>query len=82
MLRAAGTFCKPEPRAQHLLPVMTCDPCRDFQAAFASALDDCNYSLSMKPKYVKVLMRRAAVLDKLDKLEEALAGDVPVVLVP
>jgi hypothetical protein len=44
------------------------------QAAYASALDDCNESLSMKPKYVKVLMRRATVLDKLEKLDEALAG--------
>jgi hypothetical protein len=42
------------------------------QAADAAA--DCTAALELKPKYVKVLLRRCAAFEKLDKLDEALAG--------
>ena len=37
-------------------------------------VDDCGAALECKPGYVKVLMRRAAALQALDKLDEAAAG--------
>lgn len=37
------------------------------------AAEDCSKSLELKPDYVKVLMRRCQVYEKLEKLEEALA---------
>lgn len=35
------------------------------------ALDDCNESLKYNPNYVKVLVRRAQILEKLDRVDDA-----------
>lgn len=36
-------------------------------------MDDCTQAVTLSPTYVKALLRRAEALEKLDKLEEALA---------
>jgi len=40
---------------------------------YSNALEDCNKSIETKPDYVKVLMRRCQLYEKLDKLDEAIA---------
>ncbi|OWZ21379.1 Mitochondrial Protein Translocase [Phytophthora megakarya] len=37
------------------------------------SVDDCTQAVTLSPTYVKALLRRAEALEKLDKLEEALA---------
>ena len=46
------------------------------------SLEDCNKALELKPGYVKVLIRRCQIHEKLDKLEEALSDAKKVVRVP
>ena len=41
---------------------------------YSLALEDCTRALELKPDYIKVLIRRCQVHEKLEKLEEAL-GD-------
>lgn len=44
------------------------------EGEYELTIDDCTSSLELKPDYVKVLGRRMQAYEKLDKLEEALAG--------
>lgn len=46
------------------------------QGLHDAAVRECSEALKLKPDYLKVIIRRAQAYDKLDKQEEALAGDV------
>lgn len=40
----------------------------------SKAIEESTAALELKPDYVKALLRRAQAQEKIDKLEEALAG--------
>jgi tetratricopeptide (TPR) repeat protein len=42
------------------------------QEKYDQAIDDCTKALELNPSYLKVLVRRAELYEKKDKLDEAL----------
>lgn len=40
---------------------------------YALSLDDCNHALELNTNYIKVIVRRFQIYEKMDKLDEALA---------
>lgn len=48
----------------------------DVQESWEEALYNCDRALEVQPTYVKALQRRAAAFEKLERLDEALAGEI------
>lgn len=48
--------------------------CYASMGEHALVIDDCSAALEKKPDYGKVLVRRSQAFEKLDKIDEALAG--------